>query len=808
RQNQHPQQQQQQQQVDFLNRTMLFRLLLESKFGAATQRLDEHPEEAETWMVIQEDIPRTSTWIHHKRQRQRRRESWPSKLQMDDDNNNDDDTNALGQLPLHLAGTMLSPDSNSDDDDNDEKSALEEVITKLVSVYPEACRQRGRDGRLPLHHVLGCRSSVELVVQMIAANPDAVMDERNRALLNVGTSQDPEYANQIEMLLQHGEQALLRSRQDASLWFLLGVQGLGLQDDNSRRVANAVSLFQSAYVRLDLQQMRQDNSAEAAMELHDDGDIHSFEPLIKNLLARNAAYADVLLALARERIEKDGTTVILPQRTQRNTDEQHYAIQDENSYLKKRIFGLEMTLRDLGLNNKNGDDFSPHMENGEMMSVMGMDPEKPSALTKYMESKVTELQEEMDGLENENERLVAQVEEMQSLVNNLERKSSLGSDLNIGEDVRSVPSKLLSANSSDERNDALISAVIVHDTPASTPTSSDNGSKHDETPVPHHGREEKSNAEEEADMEKLDKAESTNHDELVEENQRLETEIKSLTNRVQELEEVIDGRSEAISGDGGSLEVSSTNAVGSCDENDRFFLENERLRRRVQELKKALDESARVHQSVGEGESLSATIDSLSAAVESHSAEVDGLHKQLEEISDEAVRKEETLKQVIVALQQQLAKTQKENREVHDRKDEPVAIRRSSIGSSKVEGSTSMESSKMEVSSDSFSTDRTDNSALLGEKLRVIDRISGHGNEGVEDEEEEISCSTPSSDSSDARSLDLSSAVTSPHSLYGSEQMDSKTSSSYTRSYNNSTSSGKSVSNSQAEREKEDDQGN
>jgi hypothetical protein len=656
---------------------------------------------------------------------------------------------------------MLSTDNNQTD--------LQHLVATLISVFPEACRRRDPNGALPLQRILPCRPSLELVVQMIVAHPDAAMEERQCSL----PPRDP-YASRIQELLQQAERALLRTRQEAGLWFLLGVQGLGPPPEESGRVSDAASLLQSAYFRLSLRQMMGDNA-------EDDTDAQALEPLLKNLLARNEAYGDILLALSQERFNSSETSLLSNDVPGSRTEEEYYALQDENGYLKKRIFGLEMTLRDLGYNNKNNDDFSPHLDIGETMSVMGMDPERPSALAKYMETKVTELQEEMDGLENENERLTAQVEELQSLLNNLERKSS---EVEL-EDGHSVRSKLLSVHSSDDRNDVHVSVPIFEDTPASTPTSSDNGSGHDKdqsekevtpslpvtlnhdnnTPLDDSGNNDDFGMLQQERME------------LVEEKKRLETQNETLMRRVQELEASRDDNSDRSDSDD-SMEGVSSGHVRLDEENGRLQLENKRLLQKIENLENVLEESARVRESADEGESLSTTVNSLSAAVESHSAEVTHLHKQLEELSNEAVKKEDALKQEIFKLRQELANAQKENRELKDHRNEPAEIA----------------SSRYEIPDDSYSTTYTERSALLGETLKEIDRLSGHdGEDHIEDED--VSCSTPSSEPSVAVSLALSSAISSPHSLYGSEKFGSKASSSYTRSHNNSLSSGKTVSN-------------
>lgn len=95
-----------------------------------------------------------------------------------------------------------------------------------------------------------------------------------------------------------------------------------------------------------------------------------------------------------------------------SSQEYIYSLQDENCDLQKRIHRLEMVLRDNGFD-KDGkqiisaramtDDAAVDKRHVEMMSMMGMDPERPTVLTKYMEFKVFELQDELEVIELDRE---------------------------------------------------------------------------------------------------------------------------------------------------------------------------------------------------------------------------------------------------------------------------------------------------------------------------------------------------------------------------------------------------------------------
>ena len=111
--------------------------------------------------------------------------------------------------------------------------------------------------------------------------------------------------------------------------------------------------------------------------------------------------------------------------------------EDIQSDLLKKILRMEIVLRDNGFDS-DGKRFEDNVSCAEIssssalegsereqMSMMGMDPENPTVLTKYFENKVNELHEELEEKEDENERLVARVEELESMVTNLRQTQSI-----------------------------------------------------------------------------------------------------------------------------------------------------------------------------------------------------------------------------------------------------------------------------------------------------------------------------------------------------------------------------------------------
>jgi hypothetical protein len=475
--------------IQVASRTTLSQLIAEHKFVAAIQWVEEHPDEVATWTSKVDTNNNNNNnhfrWHYQSRRRRRpgRRRSWPKDefVHMDKRFNA---TEGL-QLPIHQVCALLAWN-------HPDKLALEDLIVTLISIYPEACHQRDMDGVLPLHRILPCRPSIELIVQMIASYPNALEEKGDRSIKdfavwtslddNINNNNDDSYSSQVLDLFHRGQQVLRQTRHEAGLRFLLGVQGLGLNDFTRGDTAATTSntLLRSAYLRLafpDLEQVTnkisKDGDASNSVDAATQGtDIQKLEELLRDLLSRNEAYTDVLLNLSQERMIKHKHQHV----------HESYALKDEIGDLRKHIRELEMILRDHGID-QDGNEYSSPLDTGEMMSVMGMDPEKPSALIKYMETKVTELQDEYEDLEDENEQLTARVEELQSMLNNLERKH-IESSVHSSSDIESVRSKVLSMHDADSPGDSSLPALSMHETPASTPDASRDGD--DDSSGDHH----------------------------------------------------------------------------------------------------------------------------------------------------------------------------------------------------------------------------------------------------------------------------------------------------------------------------------
>lgn len=171
--------------VDYENRTILFRLLLKKEWTGATQRTNSFPDEAATWIVTKgfngtlrflplhkacvlqppEGVIEALIAAHPEGAKSRDQDGWlplhcacfygasesvintllvasPRGAQCKDDE---------GRLPLHYACL---------------KSAPEGVIKALLASYPKACLSKDDDGRLPIHHACS-KGAPEAVIETL-----------------------------------------------------------------------------------------------------------------------------------------------------------------------------------------------------------------------------------------------------------------------------------------------------------------------------------------------------------------------------------------------------------------------------------------------------------------------------------------------------------------------------------------------------------------------------------------------------------------------------------------------------------------
>lgn len=460
------------QEVGFSNRTVLSRLILARDFQSATTRLLRHPEEASIWIVSgNKGGGKTDTRLFS------RRDSWPSTVSLDKSLSDAcsssaaaaDGSNfkAVRQLPLHMACSFLMTINNipstgncsrrvHQDDKNEQqgRAYLDGLIRSLVHSYPEACRQRNHEHQLPLHQVLlDVDPSPEIVVVLIAAHPEAV-EQRDRhgrvpSDLILREGHRPVHPrdtndNEVASLLRRAASALQQARQEVSLRFLCGIPIRSMNGPTGDhcnftfplRIASAKVFNTSLMGSRALSNSKLDRLEDQNHQTWDQNarnQVLQLETLVQELYARNDALSDTLLALVRERLDLPTTLMDVASRgsgmcRDRSTHfSDLYELQDANGYLQKRIRDLEVVLRDNGFN-VNGDRLeggSLIQDDREMMSMMGMDPEKPTELTKYMERKIAELHKENETLETKNARLAAKIEELHTMMQSVQIKQSV-----------------------------------------------------------------------------------------------------------------------------------------------------------------------------------------------------------------------------------------------------------------------------------------------------------------------------------------------------------------------------------------------
>jgi hypothetical protein len=454
------------QEVDFeQNPTVLSRLILNRKFLSGIKRLRIYPEEAKIWICSRKRPP----------MEQRRRNSWPDDPTLHDNTALSQSEYSLRQLPLHMACSSLVQISEPS-----LREELERLITNLVVMYPQACSKRDLDRRLPLHQVVRLNASPDTVSVLLMAYPQAAGERDRYGNLPQGlflhrnrkgssdNDNDNNDAKQISDLLQRGivfweqarSEAMLRmkmdlrpsSRESAYSTQVLQTSMRSLSDasghDNSHSSSSS-SAASSAHDQNANAHVTEKNESSSASNVNvnnvnkvgpppvlllsqaEKRTVH-FEQLLEEMYERNYALAEVVKTLTREKQETqaklDQWTGTTTGRTNVDVDVADiitYKLLDEKSDLQKKLSRLGIVLRDMGL-----DESGHHMdyysssslsnEPMELISIMGMDPERPTALTNYLDNKVTSLQMENDALEDKNDDYRRRVEDLQAQVWNLE----------------------------------------------------------------------------------------------------------------------------------------------------------------------------------------------------------------------------------------------------------------------------------------------------------------------------------------------------------------------------------------------------
>lgn len=153
--------------VDYDNRTILFRLILKKDWDAASTRCESHPEEASTWIVAK---------------------GFQGNIRF---------------LPLHKA-CVLQPTIG--------------VIEALISAFPESVHCKDQDGWLPLHCACFYGSSQKIISILLEANPNAsrCKDNEGRMPLHYAALKCAE-ENVVSSLLRTNPNAAVRKDDEGKL---------------------------------------------------------------------------------------------------------------------------------------------------------------------------------------------------------------------------------------------------------------------------------------------------------------------------------------------------------------------------------------------------------------------------------------------------------------------------------------------------------------------------------------------------------------------------------------------------------------
>lgn len=191
--------------VDYENRTVLFRLILKKEWKAASARAISHPEEALTWIVTKGFNGNLRFLPLHKACVLQPPEQLIEDLlqsysaaavQMDQD----------GWLPLHCAcfyganekvvSTLLSAYSKGAQSKDDEgrlplhyaclKGASQGCVDALLASFPKGAMSKDDEGRLPIHHACGKGAPEGVVDALLKASPKGAQskDDQGRIPLH------------------------------------------------------------------------------------------------------------------------------------------------------------------------------------------------------------------------------------------------------------------------------------------------------------------------------------------------------------------------------------------------------------------------------------------------------------------------------------------------------------------------------------------------------------------------------------------------------------------------------------------------
>ena len=415
--------------TDSSSPTDLASLILSHKFERASQMVRNAPDKAQKWTESSSSPPptmdastlyittcdcsalslsRQDSWPTSGRACRKRRRLLRQRQQKDahDTNNSVLNVNTGNQqLPLHLACALLYPSKGIKSNDQNAFTSLEVLIRDLVAAHPLACGEMDCHGRLALHEAIAWGATLQTISAIFMAYPEALYrrDSSGWLPLERNSLVERDDRDEVDQRLRQGYQVWEVSRTEAMLRFQLNIPSR-----SAKEVAESAGAL--AHVL--------GESSSDVNGPNTDGVIPQTRKLLKDVYARNKKLAESYYSLSVEK-EKLQRTLKENGNSQRIHD-----LEDENGDLKRQLLRQEIAFHDLGFD-ASGNNLSFELSSREQaMSMMCMDPEPPTVLTKYLETKVGELAEENDQLEMQNEECQLRIEGLQKRTVELESAKS------------------------------------------------------------------------------------------------------------------------------------------------------------------------------------------------------------------------------------------------------------------------------------------------------------------------------------------------------------------------------------------------
>lgn len=166
--------------------TVLTSLLFERKYLEANRRVKEYPEEAFMW-IQKSNAPRNSK---------------PTELRAPSVEASTISGQVYNRLPLHIACADLAAAAESR-----VRFQLEQLILRLVLVFPEACSLMDHENKFPLHEAIWNNATPETISMLLMADPSSVYqkDQCGRNATEINCHRSGVFVEQVKELLSMGK---------------------------------------------------------------------------------------------------------------------------------------------------------------------------------------------------------------------------------------------------------------------------------------------------------------------------------------------------------------------------------------------------------------------------------------------------------------------------------------------------------------------------------------------------------------------------------------------------------------------------